>query len=103
MKEKLVKIPSTLAIALGQYYIGRAKANKQYNLVAAGMDYEEYRITQGQPWDKEASLKLIEKSTTWGWEACAGTFCFYPTANKTLQVDDTTWPLALVIKTQKKS
>jgi hypothetical protein len=101
MKTKLVKLPAKLTIAIGQYYINR---NLSKPRVIATTYYRGKKIDEtlkdGKPWDKSASLKLIEESTSFGWEAIAGTFWFYKPSvkNKRYMVNENTWPLAEVEK-----
>lgn len=99
---KTIKLPNTLTIALGQYFLARQLANTQ----EVGRTYKggntdpiiEYR--PGKPWNKVACLERISKALPQGWcyQAIAGTFWFNRRGSKqTYKVDQNNWPLAKVI------
>lgn len=97
---KKIKLPNTLTIALGQYYLTRALATPHQ--IGSFWNGNEKSVTfsEARSWDKDGALKRISYSLPkgWGYQASAGTFWIYKAGNKKTHyyIHEELWPFAEV-------
>ncbi len=97
MKNKVVKIPAKLAVAIAQYYFGRDKQHWQYDGESRSGDSETITLRRSKiPWDKTAALKTIESATPWRFSASGGTFWFNA-GKRIIEVHEDIWPLGKTV------
>jgi hypothetical protein len=104
---KTIKLPNALTIAIGQYYVERARSRPHQ--ISQSWDGKKTTITYSKPayWDKEKSLERISEVLPrgCGYQAVAGSFWISKAGNKKTHyyINEELWPFAEIRKNNAPS